>query len=315
MVEPNRPIDSEIAAIAGRQHRNITRSQLLAAGLGAKAIDYRARVGRLFRVYPSVFAVGAPPTTPIERAAAAVLACGEGAALSHGSALSLWGLSKVWPTPIHVTGSRHRRPPGIVVHRSVSLTRADVRTHLGIRVTSPARTLLDCAPTLQQNVFTRAVNDALRSPYMTHAQLADVCTRCGGHAGRRLLLGFVEAPTGPTRSEFEDAFLNFCARFGLPRPQVNTRVHGYEVDAYFPDEGVIVELDGWDFHRSRDSFERDRNRDANMLAAGLVTVRVTWGRLIERPAAEARRLLSILAQRRRQPASRAPSPPAAARRT
>jgi hypothetical protein len=231
--------------------------------------------------------------------AAAVLACGEGALLSHGSALALWGLAKRWPAPPHVAVADDHRPAGIAVHH-LKLARADVRTHVGVRVTSPARTLLDCAPTLDQNALARAVNEALRSPYMTHAQLADVCARCATHAGRRLLHPFVETPTGPTRSGFEDAFLAFCAQFGLPRPQINARVHGYEVDAYFPEEGVIVELDGWGFHRSRDSFERDRNRDADMLAAGLVTVRITWERLAQRPRREAQRLHAILARRREQ---------------
>jgi hypothetical protein len=299
MVEPNPHIDATIAEIARRQNGNITREQLLDAGLGAKAIAYRARVGRLFRVHSGVYAVGAPPDTPLEHATAAVLACGEGAALSHGSALALWGLAKRWPRPPHVAVAADRRPAGIAVHH-LKLTRADLRVHFGIRVTGPARTLLDCAWILPENVLTRAVNDALRSPYMTEGQLADACRRHPHHRGRAFMLPVVETPAGPTRSQFEDVFLRFCRRFGLPRPLVNARVHGYEVDAYFRDEGVIVELDGWDFHRSRGSFERDRDRDANLLAAGLVTVRITWQRLRQRPHEEAERLLSILARRREE---------------
>lgn len=79
---------------------------------------------------------------------------------------------------------------------------------------------------------------------------------------------------------------------------INGEIHGFEVDAYFPAERVIVELDGWDYHRSRYSFASDRDRDATMLALGIVTVRITWERLIYTPEREARRLKVILAQRR-----------------
>ncbi len=86
----------------------------------------------------------------------------------------------------------------------------------------------------------------------------------------------------------------------MPAPITNTGVHGYEADALFPDERVIVELDGAEFHLDRDAFESDRDRDAALLAAGYVTVRITWERLTERPAREAARLRKILDARRRQ---------------
>jgi sigma54-dependent transcription regulator len=111
---------------------------------------------------------------------------------------------------------------------------------------------------------------------------------------------FVDAPTGPTASEFEDAFIGFCRRSGLPQPLCNTRVGRFEVDAYFPVQRVIVELDGWRFHSSRASFESDRERDAALLALGIVTVRITWNRLIKTPEREAARLRKILEARSRQ---------------
>jgi Protein of unknown function (DUF559) len=290
--------DDSIRELAARQQRNVTHAQLRALGLTQDAVKHRLGKRLLHRVYPTVYSVGTPASTPLERAAAAVLACGPGAALSHGSALTLWGFQRRWETPLHVAVATQRRLPGLVIHRSRTLTRADVRRQLGIRVTSPARTLLDCAPTLTSQRLTRAVNDALRSPYMNHAQLADVVARCPGHRGATRLRTFVAVSGGPTRSEFEDLFLAFCGDHGLPKPLVNTLVCGYEVDALFPAERVIVELDGWDFHNDRAAFERDRNRDADLLAAGFVTVRITWERLIERPALEAARLRRILATRR-----------------
>jgi hypothetical protein len=292
------PVERAIGAFARRQHGNVTREQLLGLGLRAAAIGYRARTGRLHRVHPGVYAVGRPPVTALERSEAAVLACGSGAALSHFSALWLWGFVDRSPARIEVAVALDRRPPGIAVHRLTALTRRDVRRHQGIAVTSPARALLDCAPRMSQRVLSRAVDDALRSPHLSRKQLADVCARCLRHPGAGLLRRFIDSSDGPTRSDWESDFPAFCHRFGLPRPQINAIVCGCEVDAYFEAEGLIVELDSWGFHQGRGSFERDRNRDADMLAAGLGTVRITWERMTGTPRREAERLRSILAQRR-----------------
>ena len=173
-----------------------------------------------------------------------------------------------------------------------------MRKRTGIRVTSPARTLLDCTPLLSQKALTRAVNEALRRKLVRRSDLADVIERFPHHPGARRLAEFVNAKGGPTRSGWEDDFPAFCRHFGLPEPVMAATVAGWEVDALFPDERVIVELDRWDFHSSRESFESDRERDASTLAAGHVTVRVTWERMHERPAREAARLQTILDQRR-----------------
>jgi hypothetical protein len=293
----NRDPDDPVAALALRQHGLITRPQLLGLGLGTAAITYRFRHRELFRVHQGVYAVGRPPGTPVERAAAAVMACGKGAALSHGSALSLWGFVSDWRTPLHVTCADRRRRPGIVTHRASGLTGADTRIQLGIAVTSPARTFLDCAEDLGLRRLARLAATARRSGHLHLGQVADLLGRFPGHSGSRLLLEALEGLGQPTRSEFEDAFLAFCQRYELPTPQVNQRVAGREVDMLFAEQRVIVELDGWDFHRDRYAFEDDRERDANGLAAGFVTLRVTWGRLTTSAGLEARRLRAILDSR------------------
>jgi predicted transcriptional regulator of viral defense system len=294
----HRPIDSAIAAIADSQHGNITREQLLALGVDDKKIGYRVKAGRLHRVHRGIYAVGRPPRTALERAAAAVLACGPGAALSHFSALALWRLAQRWPTSFEVTITDDRRPRGIRVHRCDGLARRDFRRHDGIRVTSPARTLLDCAPYLSDRRLARAVNAARQSRNLRLTELADVIERFPAHRGARRLGVLLDARGGPTRSEWEDAFPAFCRRFGLPEPVMAARVAGYEVDALFPSEKVIVELDSWGFHSSRESFESDRERDASTLAASHVTVRLTWERMHRRGAIEAARLQQILRDRR-----------------
>jgi hypothetical protein len=132
--------------------------------------------------------------------------------------------------------------------------------------------------------------------------LGDVVTRFPLHPGATLLGPHAGTAQNPTRSGFEDDFLGFCRRYGLPTPAVNTAIAGYEVDAYFEAERVIVELDGWDFHKDRSSFETDRERDAAMLALAIATVRITEDRLNGEPEREAERLERILRDRRQRAA-------------
>jgi hypothetical protein len=197
---------------------------------------------------------------------------------------------------VSVPGDRRR--PRIVTHQSAGLTPADIRIQLGIRVTSPARTLLDCAPDLTDNRVVRIVADGRRAGKLRLSELAEVTRRFPRHPGCAHLAPLLDAPGAPTRSEFEDAFLAFCARFALPTPIMNTVACGHEVDALFAAERLVVELDSWDFHRDRYVFESDRDRDADTLAAGVATVRITWGRLTWTPRKEATRLRAILDQRR-----------------
>jgi hypothetical protein len=228
---------------------------------------------------------------------AAVLACGEGAVLSHGSALTLWGIWKRWDIPFDVTVRLDRRPRGIKVHRN-KLHPTDITRHLGIPVTTLARTLLDQAQSMRLKSLNRAINNGRRDAHLQVSHLIDVLTRNPRHPGRHALeycIGI--APKRPSRSQFEDDFPAFCARYGLPEPDMNATVCGYEVDALFPDHKVIVELDGWPFHSTRFSYEDDRDRDATTAAAGFLTVRLTDERFEKQPRREADRLHTILAQR------------------
>jgi very-short-patch-repair endonuclease len=288
--------DRLIAAVAAKQFGYITREQLYALGLSRRAIEYRIEVARLIPVYRGVYAVGYVQRTPVARACAAVLACGEHAALSHGSAASLWGFSKHWDAPFEVTAPTIRIRNAIKVHRSRTLARRDITRQLGIRVTTPARTVLDTAPRLSGKRLSRFVNDALRTPYLHVADLADVLNRNPSHPGTNRILPYVRTPTN---SPLEDDFLEFAQRYGLPKPTTNTYLLGYEIDVLYPRERVIVEVDGYEFHSDRDSFERDRKRDVVMLAADVVTVRITKDRMQEEPVQEAGRLRSILAARRK----------------
>jgi hypothetical protein len=284
--------------LAGGQFGYVTRGQLQ-LGLTTAAIRHLIAIGRLIPVHVGVYAVGHVPVGPLPRAFAAILACGPGALLSHGSAATLWGYYRYWDTPVEVTvATSHRRRPGIKVHRSRTLSGRDNDRQLGIPVTSPARTVLDIAPRLTDARLIRAVNDGRHARVLHLDDLAAVLARNPTHPGTKRLRPFIETPAGPTRSELEDAFLAFCERFDLPTPLTCVMVLGHEVDVLFPAERVIVEIDSWEFHRFRSNFEGDRDRDADHLAGGYVTVRLTDERMKQTPEQEASRLHAILRDRR-----------------
>src|SRR5947209_4678215 len=120
-VGENFEIDEGISQAAARQNGNIMRRQLFALGLNDVAISYRVRQRRRFREFPGVYSVGRPATTPLERATAAVLACGNRSALAGGSAMTYWGFWKRWEEPFEVCIVGDRRPKGIRVHRVTRL--------------------------------------------------------------------------------------------------------------------------------------------------------------------------------------------------
>ena len=284
--------DHEIARIAANQHGVITRAQLFEAGVDANAIDHRLQMGRLLLLYRGVYAVGHRPPSPHTRAIAAVFACGPGAVLSHRSAGALWGLAR-WPREVDVTTRSKRRRPGVRVHRSRTLEPRDITHHHGIPVTTPARTLLDLADVLDDAALTRAVNEARLQRQLSLPDLAALLVRSPGRATTRLR-PHVQHALQPTRSHFEDAFLTFTERYGLPRPEVNQQIAGFEVDMLWRADRVIAELDGWAYHDTRTRFEHDREKDAALLAAGFPVVRITWRRFTETPGREARRLRGML---------------------
>lgn len=291
--------------MAAKQQGNITRQQLLGLGVDRYAIRYRLRVGRLHRVFRGVYSVGRPPLTPHEWAGAAVLAAGTGAALSHGSAMALWGFWRRWDRPYEVTIVGDRRTKGIRVHRSTTLRWRDVTRQLGVRVTTPAQTLLDMSPRLSDKSLKRNVNAALNSPWLTEDQLAETLARHPRAPGATRIANLIGLEGTRTRSGWEDGFPDFCRAHGLPAPVMGVPLLGYIVDALFPAERLIVELDGYQFHKGRISFESDRDRDADTLAHAYATVRMTWERIEQRPRREADRVHKILANQRALHAPRA----------
>jgi very-short-patch-repair endonuclease len=263
-----------VAAIASRQHGVITIAQLRRAGIDKSGVSRRVRAGRLHRVHRGVYAVGHAGLSREGRWMAAVLACGEGAVLSHGSAAQLWQLLPPAQAPIHVTlpaasGGRSPRP-GLRIHRS-SLPRTDTTTRSRIPATTPARTLAD----LKQSVPPATLRKAIREAEY-----------------RGLDLGGL--PTDRTRSELERAFLALCRRHRLPEPEVNVRVGRFTVDFLWREQRFAVETDGYAAHRGRQAFEDDRDRELELELAGIHLRRFTSDQVTQRPGLVARAVNAAL---------------------
>ena len=153
--------DAAVARIAARQHGVVTAGQLAASGIGKDGAYRRARSGRLHRVHRGVYAVGHPGLGNEGRWMAAVLACGEGAALSHRSAAELWDLLSPRPGAVDVTVPRGRdRRAGIRLHRSPLLTSDATTLRNGIAVTTPARTLADLRRAVSAETLRKAIREA-----------------------------------------------------------------------------------------------------------------------------------------------------------
>jgi hypothetical protein len=247
-----------------------------------------------------VYHVGTPATKPLERAAAAVLACGQHAYLSQSSAMTHWGFWRNWREPFEVTlMSGNRRRNGICVHRSTILTEEEVTEHHEIPVTKPARTIFDMIARIPRDSRDRTVSRALNTPYLTRGQLEDQLERTPNHPAAHLIVPHVITKNGPTKSDWERELPPYCTRHNLPIP-----IMGYEigpnrtVDAFWelggPVRGIIIELDSVEYHLDRFAFKDDRGRDKDHLALRLPTVRIIWEEMHETPRQEAERLHRII---------------------
>jgi very-short-patch-repair endonuclease len=259
----------QLADLVGRQHGVIAMRQLRRLGFGAGAVERWLRIGRLHRVYRGVYAVGHARLSWRGRYMAAVLACGDGALLSHRSAGRLWGLGfAFWKVEVTARGG----PKPIIVHRT---RRPPPATALdGIPVTSLGRTLVDLATVVSARRLERAFADAERLGILDMDEVRPIPGR------RRLDLDPVSADT---QSELERRFARFLRDTGLPRPLFNTLVERILVDAFWPEQKVVVELDSYEFHgKARKPFEDDREKSNRLQLAEYKVIRVT-SRMLDNP--------------------------------
>ena len=225
---------------------------------------------------------------------AAVLACGEGAVLSHRSAADLHELRATSRERIDVTvrGSYPRRVKGVQTHRSITLTPHDVTTVDGIPCTTVARTLLDLAGVVGRRPLERAIEQAEVQEVLDGTGLdrqleRNQHTRAASRL--RAALADHDDRSAPTESEFEERFLAFCknARLPLPERQVyidpNDDEPALRGDFVWRRQRLVVETDGLKYHRTRAAFESDRRKDQRLTLAGWRVLRITWRQLKAEP--------------------------------
>jgi very-short-patch-repair endonuclease len=278
-------IDTPGLELAEKQYGVVARTQLRALGLSDTTIRGWVRKGRLQRLHRGVYAVGHRVLRPEGRMLAAALACGPGAVLSHRSAALLWQLRPSDRVPVDVTTTVRcgESDPGIDVHRARTLDPLDVTEHRGVPVTTVARTLVDLAGVIDKPGLLRALNQAEILGLYDHAALTETLERSNGRRGAQALRAALTTPHALTRSELEAQFLALCADHGLPQPSLNAAVCGYEVDFLWSAANLIVETDGYAYHRTRQAFERDHRRDGDLKRAGYEVLRVTYWQVKREP--------------------------------
>ena len=291
--------DEAVAWVVAQQLGLITVTQLQLAGIGRRAIESRAERSLIHRMYRGAYLVGNPIPLPGARELGAVLACGPGSLVSHASAAALWGLT---PTPtgdlaLTVVGRNCRSRRDITVHRVSQLATADRATRHGIPLTGPARTLIDFAATATGYELDHALGEARLQRLVDDGDLARALNRAGNRAGVARLRAVIagEDESGYTRLEAERRMRQLIAQARLPRPRYNVIVDGWEADCLWPDQRLILEVDGYRFHGHRGAFERDRRKDMALVAAGYRVIRVTWKQLVNEPMVVAALVAAALA--------------------
>jgi very-short-patch-repair endonuclease len=260
--ESDRP-EREVAVLAERQHGVVTFQQLLATGISASGVVRRLQAGWLHRLHRQVYAVGHRGLSNEGRWLAAVLAVGDDSALSHRSGSEHLGLlpPSMGDVDVSVSGGGGRRKRrGIRIHRLPSLTEADIVVRDEIRVTTPARTLRDLKRVVTASEHRRAVRQAEVLGYE---------------------LGGVEVDG--TRSELEYLFLRLIRRHHLPKPEVNARVGPFLVDFLWRRERLVVETDGWRYHRGAFAAADDEERDRQLRRWGYQVLRFTYVQVTRDP--------------------------------
>ena len=301
--EPSkRSVDRIIWNLAAKQSGAVARRQLLELGVTREEIATRLRNGVLTEVHRGVYLVGAVPAKHA-LAQAALLAAGEDAALSHFSAAHLWE-ARPYPAtaPVWVTIPLARRVERARIHIArADLAATDIRIRQRMRVTSPARTALDCAGRLSDPYELESLVAELR--YRGRATEVDLAAEVSRHPnkhGASRLRRILRLPGGPqrTRSKGERALIRLLREEGIEGFEVNSKAFGPELDFVWPALRFAVELDGWDGHSGRVAFERNRLKIAELQTQGVQVMPVTSRQIRDDSDGIARRLQATLRSRR-----------------
>jgi very-short-patch-repair endonuclease len=276
-------------------------------GLNGQAWRRAIRNGLLVSLHPGVARLVGTNETVEQRVIAAVFAVGHGAMASHRSAAFLWGVPRPTDDPIDVIVTRRqgiRSPPGIIVHRPRDTIHLSPQRQANIRCTNVVRTLCDLGAVDPAGVVD-AVGHALGAKMLSLGTL-EVALSAHSRPGRNGITALRAAvdewaiDARPADSLLERAMHALVLRYGLPPVEFHKVVEGWEVDFWVIGTCVVLECDGWATHGlERPQFERDRQRDAELAAAGWIVVRFTYRAVTRTPATTAKRIKSVV--RRWQP--------------
>jgi predicted transcriptional regulator of viral defense system/very-short-patch-repair endonuclease len=291
-----------LAEMAKKQHGVLSVWQLAELGYSTETLRRATEAERLHRIHRGAYAVGHTALSRQAHCLAATFSCGDGALLSHRSAAWIWGLTSRFCFPVEITATSPRRTRAeIRVHSAEALLSEDRTIVERIPVTAVPRTLLDFAA-IDPRFLGRALDNAQRLGLLDLIAIDALVSRSRGFRGvarlREALA--IHRTSAFSRSGLERRFLHLIRNAGLPTPSMNLFIEGYELDAYWPAERFAVELDTYDYHGSRTSFETDRQRQEDLKLAGIEMVRITGIRIKREPRSVVMRLRRLLAQRRRQ---------------
>lgn len=283
-VEERRQSGRSVARLAAKQHGVVSVGQLHQLGVSHDQITDLVNAGRLHRIYRGVYAVGHLKLTRYGRLAAALLAAGVGAFLSHRTAAALQGLRNLNLRRIDVTvvGSAVRARDGLSIHRTTKPpVRGEVTTLNGLQLSTVPRLLVELAATETQAELTRLIDEAVRKRAFDHANLRAAIDRHAKRPGMSNLKAAYAAyqPRPDRKSDLERSFDRLLAKHPeIPEPLRNVYVDIWELDCYWPERHVALELDGRPYHTVVRDIERDRRKDAYLLTQGIRPLRVTDAR-------------------------------------
>jgi Protein of unknown function (DUF559) len=298
--------DLRVLALARRQKHLVTRSQLFEAGFSPGAIQHRLGAYRWFGVHAGVYSLIPPPLTDDARAMAAVLACGDGTAVSGLASAWLFGLRPELPRILDVTNvaGRGRSRAGIRVHRR-RLDAVDFTRRRGIPSVTATRAVADLSAILGsselEQLLILADSRRLIDPHRLGA--IAVGERGRGHRALREALGL---GTPHVRSPIEALYVRICSELDVDAPLVNATIEvlgrRFEVDFHWPRLRLIVEVDGYAFHGGRSRANSDRDREQLLSMAGWLVHRFTRDQIVGNPGEVARRTLHLYRRRQKSAA-------------
>jgi very-short-patch-repair endonuclease len=217
------------------------------------------------------------------------------------SAAALWGLAASGRiVDVIVVNRRPKHRSGVRIHYLRQLHAKDVTTKQDLRITTPARSVIDFATNATLPEVEHALSEGRALGLINDAKLTAALDRApANHPGAAAIRALLKSQVGRamTRSERERKLLKLLAAAGLPKPLVNQPLHGYKPDFYWPEQRLILEFDGYRTHGGRSKFESDRKRDQLFATRGIQTLRSTWLQLEHEAVALVVRIAQALAAR------------------